>query len=47
MPLEITVDTKKKKGALTLSTLKRIDRLQDTLATFPELSKPLSVVEVI
>jgi predicted RND superfamily exporter protein len=47
MPLEITVDTKKKKGVLTLATLKRIDRLQDTLATFPELSKALSVVEVI
>ena len=47
MPLEITVDTKKKKGVLNLATLKRIDRLQDTLATFPELSKALSVVEVI
>jgi predicted RND superfamily exporter protein len=47
MPLEIIVDTKKKKGVLTLSTLKRIDRLQDTLATFPELSKALSIVEVV
>ena len=47
MPLEITVDTKKKKGVLTLATLKRIDRLQDTLATYPELSKALSIVEVI
>jgi predicted RND superfamily exporter protein len=47
MPLEITVDTKKKKGVLTLATLRRIDRLQDTLATFPELSKALSIVEVI
>jgi predicted RND superfamily exporter protein len=47
MPLEITVDTKKKKGVLTLPTLKRIDRLQDTLAKFPELSKALSIVEVI
>jgi predicted RND superfamily exporter protein len=47
MPLEITVDTKRKKGVLTLATFKRIDRLQDTLATFPELSKALSVVEVI
>jgi predicted RND superfamily exporter protein len=47
MPLEIIVDTKKKKGVLTLATLKRIDRLQDTLATFPELSKALSVVEVV
>ncbi|MCK9219910.1 MAG: efflux RND transporter permease subunit [Bacteroidales bacterium] len=47
MPLEITVDTKKKKGVLNLSTLKKIDRLQDSLATYKELSKPLSLVEVI
>jgi len=47
MPLEITVDTRKKKGVLTMGNLKRIDRLQDNLATYPELSKALSVVEVI
>ena len=47
MPLEIVVDTKKKKGVLNLSTLKKIDRLQDSLRTYKELSKPLSIVEVI
>jgi len=47
MPLEITINTKKKRGVLTLSTLHRIDRLQDSLKTYPELSKPLSIVEVI
>lgn len=47
MPLEITIDTKKKKGVMQLATLKRIDRLQDSLSTYPELSKPLSLVEVI
>ena len=47
MPLEITIDTKKKKGVMQLSTLKRIDRLQDRLKTYPELSKALSIVEVI
>lgn len=47
MPLEISIDTRKKKGVLQLSTLKKIERLQDTLATYKELSKPLSVVEVI
>lgn len=46
MPLEITIDTKKKKGVLRLSTLKKIDELQQILATYPELSKPLSLVEV-
>lgn len=46
MPLEITIDTKKPKGVLKLSTLKKIDRLQDSLRLFQELSRSLSVVEV-
>jgi len=47
MPLEITINTGKKNGILSLSTLRKIDRLQDTLATYPEFAKPLSVVEVV
>jgi predicted RND superfamily exporter protein len=47
MPLEITVNTNKNKGILRLSFLRKLDRLQDTLATYSEFSKPLSVVEVV
>ncbi len=47
MPLEITVNTHKRNGILRLSTLKKIDQLQDTLALYSEFSKPLSVVEVV
>jgi predicted RND superfamily exporter protein len=47
MPLEIMVDTKKKKGVMSLSTLKRIDELQDHIKEIPEFAKPLSVVELI
>lgn len=47
MPLEITINTNKKNGILSLATLKKIERLQDTLATYPEFAKPLSVVEVV
>ena len=47
MPLEITVDTRKKNGILSLSTLKKIDELQDTLMSYPAFAKPLSVVEVV
>lgn len=45
LPFEITVDAKKKGGATKLSTLKRIDRLQELLKDYPEFSKPLSIVE--
>ncbi|MCF6342170.1 MAG: MMPL family transporter, partial [Bacteroidales bacterium] len=47
MPLEITVNTNKNKGILRLSFLRKLERLQDTLATYNEFSKPLSVVEVV
>jgi len=46
MPLEIMIDTKRKKGALKAATLKRIDELQETIEEIPELSKPVSIVNL-
>ncbi len=47
MPLEIMVDTKKKKGVMSLPTLKRIDELQDHIKEIPEFANPISVVELV
>ena len=47
MPLEIMVDTKRKKGVMKLSTLKRMDALEDLIIETPELSKPVSVVGLV
>ncbi len=47
MPLEIMVDTKRKKGVMKLSTLKRMDELEDLIIETPELSKPISVVSLV
>ncbi len=47
MPFEIVIDTKKKKGAQKLSTLKKIDKLQNKLKSFDELSKPISMANGI
>jgi hypothetical protein len=47
MPFEITIDTRKKNGVMKLSTLKKIDRLQQVLREYPEFARPLSIVEVI
>lgn len=47
MPLEIMVDTKHKKGVMKLSTMKKMDELQKTIAEIPELSKPVSVVNLV
>jgi hypothetical protein len=47
MPLEFTIDTKKRKGVQKLSTIRRIDELEKLLSTYPELSKSLSIAEVL
>ncbi|MFD2542587.1 RND family transporter [Lacinutrix gracilariae] len=47
MPLEILVDTKRKKGVMKLSTLKRMDKLEEVILETPELSKPISVVSLV
>jgi uncharacterized protein len=46
MPLEIMIDTKRPQGAIHPSTLDKIDQLQIVLKEYPELSRPLSLVEL-
>ncbi|HPF96276.1 MAG: efflux RND transporter permease subunit [Flavobacteriaceae bacterium] len=46
MPLEIMVDTKRKKGVNKLTNLKKINELEDEIKEVPELSKPISVVDL-
>ncbi|KAA2244681.1 MMPL family transporter [Chitinophaga agrisoli] len=45
MPLEITVDTKKKNGVTGLQTLNKLDELTKLIAAQPDFARPLSVVE--
>ena len=47
MPLEILIDTKKEKGVMKLSVLKKMDKINETIEAFPELSKPVSVVNLV
>lgn len=47
LPVEIVVDTERKNGVLKLPTLRRIDELGTAISEIPELSPPLSVVNLI
>ncbi|REE16858.1 hypothetical protein DFQ09_10569 [Winogradskyella pacifica] len=47
MPLEIMIDTKRKKGVMKLATLKRMDELEELITDIPELSRPISVVSIV
>jgi len=48
MPLEITIDTEKKRGVLKLGFIKKLDKLSsNVLSQYTALSKPLSVADLV
>lgn len=47
LPVEILIDTKRKKGVMKTSTLKKMDELQQEIEAIPELSKPVSIVNLV
>ncbi|PKP04125.1 MAG: transporter [Bacteroidetes bacterium HGW-Bacteroidetes-6] len=47
LPMEVTIDTHKKKGIFNLRTLQKIDKFQQNIREIPSISKPLSVVEIV
>lgn len=47
MPVEVVVDAKKKNGIVKLATLRRMDQLSQEIDEIPELSRTLSVVNLV
>ncbi len=47
MPMEIVVDSKRKNGITKPATLKRMDRLGEVIDEIPELSRPISIVDLV
>lgn len=46
MPFEIVIDTQKKNGVTKSSTLKRIQKLEELLAEYPEISSTTSILDL-
>ena len=47
LPLEIYIDTKRKKAVTKLSTIKKMKVLEDIISEIPELSRPISIVSLV
>ncbi|MFN4233338.1 MAG: efflux RND transporter permease subunit [Bacteroidia bacterium] len=47
MPFEVVIDTRKEGMAAQIPTLKKIEKLQELIHSYPEFSRPLSIAEVI
>lgn len=47
MPFEVVIDTRKEGMAAQIPTLKKIEKLQELIHSYPEFSRPLSIAEVV
>jgi len=47
MPLEIVVDTKKKRGVMKISNIEKLDEMEGYLDSIPGFSKAISLVDVV
>ena len=47
LPLEIYIDSKRKKSITRLSTIKKMEVVENIISKFPELSRPISVVSLV
>jgi len=43
LPLEVSIDTRKKNGVLNLSTIKRVDKMEEMISAYPEISRSVSL----
>ncbi len=43
LPLEVSIDTRKKNGVLNLSTIKKVDRMEEMISEYPEFSRSVSL----
>ncbi|MFL2591172.1 MAG: RND family transporter [Flavobacteriaceae bacterium] len=47
VPLQIIIDTKRKDGVFKLSTLKRLEKIENVIGKIPELSHPNSLTQIV
>lgn len=47
MPFEISLNTGSKNGVMKISSIKKIEKIQETIGSYAEFSKPLSLAEMV
>ena len=47
LPLEVSVESKRKNGLMNLPTMRKIERLEKLISSYPEFSRSLSLIQVL
>jgi predicted RND superfamily exporter protein len=47
LPMEVSIDSKRKNGVMNLATINRINRLENMISSYPEFSRSISLTQVL
>lgn len=47
LPLEVSIDTKRKNGLMNLPTMRKVEKLEKLISSYPEFSRSLSLIQVL
>lgn len=47
LPLEVSIDTKRKNGVMNLGTIRKVEKLEKLISSYPEFSRSVSLIQVL
>lgn len=47
LPLEVSVDTKRKNGIMNAATIRKVDKMENMISSYPEFSRSLSLIQAL
>jgi len=47
LPLEVSIDTKRKNGIMNAATIRKIDKMENMISSYPEFSRSLSLIQAL
>jgi predicted RND superfamily exporter protein len=47
LPLEVSIDTKRKNGVMNLATIRKVEQLEKLISSYPEFSRSLSLIQAL
>lgn len=47
LPLEVSIDTRRKNGVMNLGTIRKVEKLEKLISSYPEFSRSISLIQVL
>jgi predicted RND superfamily exporter protein len=47
LPLEVSIDTKRKNGIMNQAVIRKVEKLEDMISSYPEFSRSLSLIQAL